>query len=213
MYQTFLNNILDIISDGVALAVPRHTVMKNLKLEISLLGRKKGLSDKLTGHLYNVARNAYFRAFRAGFARMRSLTSPLEKKAYAMELIQPYRIRVTVDSVSRIAHVQRMLEYSRAKKRPYYIVTSLSNPASYKDHKEYEGKIYIDANWKSYILDENTRNKIKAYNKNHRIKSVQEIVGAPVYLFTRPNCRHRFKSVPIRTVLNNSVKKLNKMYK
>jgi len=43
------------------------------------------------------------------------------------------------------------------------------------DHKDYQGKVYV---------------KEKYQNEYPHLKTVEWVVGAPVYLTTRPNCRH-----------------------
>ena len=78
-----------------------------------------------------------------------------------------------------------------------------------KDHEAYQGKIYVAEDWEERCLD-GDQGKIRAYIKNHKCLTVQEVVGDPVYMITRPNCRHYFISVPVDEVLHNSAKKLLK---
>ena len=79
------------------------------------------------------------------------------------------------------------------------------------DHKDYQGKIYVSEDWEERCLD-GDQGKIRAYIKNHNCITVQEVIGDPVYMITRPNCRHYFISVSVDEVLHSSVKKLLKQH-
>lgn len=102
--------------------------------------------------------------------------------------------------------IEYMLEKGAEVKSPYYLCSVHKEPA--KDHAKYQGKIYIDRNWKDYIVDKELRYKISMYNRNHNVRSVQYIIGEPVYLIRRPNCKHFFIPIPIDEVLTSSARAL-----
>lgn len=73
-----------------------------------------------------------------------------------------------------------------------------------KDHVDYQGKLYIDA----YCQDE----EALKFAKKHNLKQYQWVIDAPVYMVTRPNCRHYFKALSLAEVMGSSVKDLIKKY-
>ncbi len=103
------------------------------------------------------------------------------------------------------------MRFNRAKGGVFYMSSIHSNPA--KDHEEWQGRIYVDRYWKS-TLDEqpDIQNKVAAYIRNHNILTVQEVCGEPVYLITRPYCKHFFIELDTDEVLSNSVNKIRKMH-
>jgi hypothetical protein len=95
----------------------------------------------------------------------------------------------------------------------FFLCSTHKNPA--KDHADWEGKMYYAADWEDKITegDTVTRAKVEAYIRNHRLKTVEWVVGEPVWLITRPNCKHFFIEMDTDEVLHSSVKSLIKRYK
>lgn len=91
----------------------------------------------------------------------------------------------------------------------FYITSFYGDCA--KDHAEYQGKIYYDADWKDNAPKDRIE-EIQNYIDSKNLRSVQEVMDAPVYLTTRPNCRHYFTAIDIDTVLgaktNSDISKL-----
>lgn len=85
---------------------------------------------------------------------------------------------------------------------------------SAKDHKDYQGKIYVDKNWnlllKSYP---NVKKEVGEYIEKNHIQTFQWVTGSPVYFITRPNCRHYFKPITIDQAINESASSLIKRFK
>ncbi len=98
---------------------------------------------------------------------------------------------------------------NRARGGVFYMSSIHSNPA--KDHAAWQGVIYVDRYWRSILADDPvTQKKVEAYIRNHDILTVQEIVGEPVYLITRPYCKHFFIELDTDEVLGSSVNKIRK---
>lgn len=91
----------------------------------------------------------------------------------------------------------------------FYITSFYGDCA--KDHADYQGKIYYDANWKENAPKDRI-DEIQNYIDSKNLRSVQEVMDAPVYLTTRPNCRHYFTVIDIDAVLgaktNSDISKL-----
>lgn len=71
------------------------------------------------------------------------------------------------------------------------------------DHADYQGKIYIHANWQSIITDGELKNQVNDFVSRKGIKTLQWVKGPPVYFNTRPNCRHFFIPITIKQALGN----------
>ena len=75
------------------------------------------------------------------------------------------------------------------------------------DHKDYQGKIYVDRFWRLKVKGSQYY-AVQSYIKNKGVRTVQDIMKGPVWLTTRPYCKHYFIGVDVDTVLHNSVKKI-----
>ena len=77
------------------------------------------------------------------------------------------------------------------------------------DHEDYQGKLYVNDNWRSM-----THNPMVAsYISTHNIRTFQWVTGKPVYMITRPYCRHYFREIPVSEALSNSVGALLKKHR
>lgn len=75
----------------------------------------------------------------------------------------------------------------------YYLCSTHEDCA--EDHKSWQGKVYY-----------------KGSATKHGLVSLDYIVSSPVYLFTRPNCRHYFKKISEEELESNSIEELIKKY-
>lgn len=87
----------------------------------------------------------------------------------------------------------------------FFLCSSHRNSAP--DHEPYQGKMYIDRFWRGKVDGKDYR-AVLSYVRNHDVQTVQEILGDPVYLTTRPYCKHYFIPIPTATVLGSSVRKI-----
>lgn len=87
----------------------------------------------------------------------------------------------------------------------FFICSVHEKPA--EDHKDYQGRIYVDRFWRGKVSGVEFY-PVLSYIKNHQIQTVQEIVGVPVFLTTRPNCKHFFIPLDTASVLRSSVRKI-----
>lgn len=94
----------------------------------------------------------------------------------------------------------------------FFLLSSHDNPA--KDHAAYQGKIYVNDNYKDIIAgySDDKKKRIEAYISRQKVKTVGWVTGAPVYMITRPNCKHFFTPIPLDKVLETSVKNLAYQY-
>jgi len=85
----------------------------------------------------------------------------------------------------------------------FYMCDSFADCA--KDHQKYQGKIYY--NEKAKLSDE-----AREYIQSHNIMSMQKAMDAPIYLTTRPNCRHAFHVLNTEKVIKNNTSGYKKTF-
>ena len=88
---------------------------------------------------------------------------------------------------------QRQIEAGALAGQVFYVCDSFSDCA--KDHADYQGKLYYNAEAK-------LTKEVEEYIEQNGIKSMQEVRDNDPFLTTRPNCRHNFHAVPTDTVLS-----------
>ncbi len=91
----------------------------------------------------------------------------------------------------------------------FFLCSSHFRPA--KDHAPFQGLVYVDRFWRSKV-DGNDYHKVASYIRNHKTKTVQEIMGPPVYLTTRPYCKHFLIPLSVQEVLGSSVRQIRLKY-
>lgn len=90
------------------------------------------------------------------------------------------------DERAKAELLKHMLE---DKKKPFYMASWHKDSA--KDHKDWQGKLYYDANATGDDL---------AYAKAHNLRTLQWVTGRPVWFVTRPYCRHYFVQYSLKEV-------------
>lgn len=96
--------------------------------------------------------------------------------------------------------VAEMLESCRNPTAPtvFYAVSTHQKPAH--DHAKLQGTVAYDRNWRAVLGDSwewYLAKDVGRYIREHDLNSLQELMGPPWYMITRPYCRHRF--VPLDT--------------
>lgn len=117
------------------------------------------------------------------------------------------KIQEHADSRKRRIGVRDEMRAHRAEGGVFYLLSSHSNPAL--GHAPYQGKIFVDRYWKSITGGDK---RVQAYIRNHDTMTVQEIMKEPVYMITRPYCKHFFIELDTEEVLNNGAKKVKEMH-
>lgn len=114
---------------------------------------------------------------------------------------------------AKISELKEQVKNSREQDEPiiFYLCSHHANPA--KDHEFWEGKIYVDRFWRRAVQGVYPESKIKQiedYIKSEHIYTIQWVTGFPVYMITRPYCKHFFVPVPTREVLSSDVSQIKK---
>lgn len=108
----------------------------------------------------------------------------------------------TEENILKSEYLTNMINDARDNKQIFYLCSKHNDCA--KDHLDYQGKIYVDEKWDWY---DNEKKVLDFVNEN-RIPTIQWVIDRPVWLISRPNCRHFFVPLTTEEVLNNSVDKL-----
>lgn len=153
---------------------------------------------------------------RAMCYKARGATDRGEKARIAQEFLkQANTDKRTARAISREINeldmtIRRNYVKKGLKKDVFFLVSKHEDSA--EDHKDYQGRVYVNRNWKDMVSDRETRKLINVYISKNRILEFQWIVDKPVYMITRPNCRHYFMSLPTNEVLNNTADVLLEKY-
>lgn len=119
-----------------------------------------------------------------------------------------HRIMENRNRRERVSRLRADMRDRREAGQVFWLCSTHVNAAD--DHRDWQGKIYVDRFWRSVLEGSQDKDSVAAYIKNHDIVSVQDIIGEPVYMITRPYCRHRMIPVQIDEVLHSSVNNIKR---
>lgn len=92
----------------------------------------------------------------------------------------------------------------------FVVCSAHSQPAP--DHKARQGKVYIRKDWRDRISESDNKKKlessIRAYCDRNKVRTVEWVCGAPVYMIFRPNCKHFMLPVETSEILDSSISKV-----
>lgn len=113
-------------------------------------------------------------------------------------------------SIDNIDNANKEKEIDTDKMKIFYLASKHRDCA--EDHKDWQGKVYVDADWESINMPFELHNAIDYYLKRNSVQTMQWVISRPVWFITRPNCRHYFRVVSVKEVLENSVRDLLNKY-
>lgn len=64
-----------------------------------------------------------------------------------------------------------------------------------EDHEGWQGKLYYDRFWRRHVKGKEAQRRVLDFIESHELMSLQWVTNKPVWLMTRPNCRHYFEQV------------------
>ena len=134
-----------------------------------------------------------------------------KKKVFTETNTLTYEYAKKREENDKLNAIKFELDRGRKEEKVFYLASSHKDCAI--DHQDYQGKIYVDENWKNIVKDVETLGKIANYVVMNNIKTFQWVIGQPVWLITRPNCRHYFKLLDTEDVLGHTEKQLLKNHK
>lgn len=104
-------------------------------------------------------------------------------------------------------------EKKENSKRLFILVSEHKDSAL--DHKDYQGRLYFAKDYEKIISseDEKKRKEIFKRIKEEHMLEFERVIGKPVWMITRPNCRHFFEYLDTEDVLKHTTKYLLKKHK
>ena len=190
--------MIKLIYDAVQAGTPENQVMLKIRDMI------KSIPD------FNIREKAWlYRTVKRAADLMYVQEGRLENSQIKNYSVRLNKIEEHANSRKRKMNLVTEMRDNRARGGVFYMTSIHSNPA--EDHKDYQGVIYVDRFWRSVLEDDTeTRDKVEAYIRNHDTMTVQEVCGPPVYMITRPYCKHFFIELDTDEVLGSSVNKIRK---
>ena len=191
-------HVIKYINDAVQKGIPETVILKKIK---GMIETSPNFNIREKAAMYKVIKRVadlmYIQNGKLYNGQIREYSTGLNK-------IEEHR-NARLRKKKLIAEMQG----SRASSKVFYMSSIHSNPA--KDHADWQGKIYVDRYWRSILADDEAMLKrVGAYIRNHNTMSVQDVCGSPVYLITRPYCKHFLISLDTDEVLGNSINKIKK---
>ena len=98
--------------------------------------------------------------------------------------------------------LERSIEENREKGRWFYLASRHADSAA--DHKDWQGRLYVDSEAPEEAI---------SYAAARGLRTLQWVMGDPVWFVTRPNCRHYFVALTEDEVRRKPLKKLERRYK
>lgn len=202
--------VVGIITNGLVHHTPKREVLTQIKQQVKITSRKAGLNNNQANQLWLDAYAAYVDLSKKTYSsllkeRLVASKDPdysdvLKKRTETVYnsvdtvLIKPgilakqtNRIAENVEFWKKHDEIREMLDGESI----FYLCSAHKNPA--KDHEDWEGKVYYDEN------KINTP-ELEAFVESLGLLSVQWVTGGPVYMVTRPHCKHFFIPVSLDDV-------------
>lgn len=118
------------------------------------------------------------------------------------------------DGYEKKNSLKRMILGCRDQSIPVVFYLASYNRSSSDSHAKFQGKIYVDSEWKSCMSSHHELEwliyPIESYIRDHNIKSIQWVSGLngdkeSPYLMLRPYCHHFFIPISTWDVLTSSL--------
>lgn len=197
-----------IISEGLLEGKGKQPILRDLKKELVLFISTVRLTPTEINELWQLCVYLY----NSMSKKVRGNRTDNSRVYESMRKFIPFleKIKNEIGKSIEIRDKKKYLD-NLTDKGIFYLCSSHTDCA--KDHLDYQGKMYVSTDWRNRCPDEATKNRVRAYIRNHKCKTIEEIVGAPVYMTTRPNCRHYFIRMEVEEVMHNSINKLLREHK
>ena len=153
----------------------------------------------------------------AGIASKRvSGKTPKERAGSALKALKEADAFKTSDRAKReqgnkyeaeIKTLEEGQAVDNAREAREYLWICSSHGDCAEDHEEWQGRLYYDNGWRRYLKGEE-KARMEALIRSRGITSFQKVQNRPVWLFTRPNCRHYFDSVSLDEAERKSAREI-----
>lgn len=194
-----------IISHGLVSGKGKQPILRELKRELAAFRSTVRLTDVEASELWLMCVNEYDSVSKTVWGKRtdsESVYMAIRATLPALEKIKNGLGR-DIENHDKLSYLSDLMSEGI-----FYACSQHTHCA--EGHKDFQGRVYVSENWRERCPDSSTRRRVASYIKNHGCQTVEEIVGDPVYMVTRPNCRHYFVELDVEEVMRNGVKKLLK---
>lgn len=194
-----------IIGRGLAGGKGKRPILTELKRELAAFRSTVKLTDGEANELWLMCANEYKSVSKTVWGKR----ADGESVYRAIRATLPYLEKIKncigrdIENRDKLSYLSDLLGEGI-----FYLCSSHTHCA--EGHKDFQGKVYVSGNWRERCPDSRTRKRVASYIRNHNCLTVEEIVGDPVYMTTRPNCRHYFVEVGVEEVMRSSAKSMLK---
>ena len=104
----------------------------------------------------------------------------------------------------RAIESKEQIAKARASDKKVIFYVCSKHVGSAKDHKDWQGKVYVDRFWRAILKSTDTEwmiPQVERYIVENDVRTIQWVMGPPVWLTVRPYCTHWFAPVLTSTVL------------
>ena len=181
----------------------------NIEQKLAIDNNLLAFAKKLTVKAVNIAKDK---------AKDRGMIMPLVFKTITSGLVFKEMQSIIHDSGRRVEAdlknelINNTIIYNRSRSNPVIFYLASKHLDCAADHKDWQGKVYVDEKWKKLVKDANLKERVARYIEQNNIKTFQWVLGKPVWFITRPNCRHFFRGIDTLTMLSNSADSLREVY-
>lgn len=136
-----------------------------------------------------------------------------KEKVYQKTNTISYDVAKKYEAVYKNELIEEEIKHNRALPIPrvFYLCSTHSDCA--QDHLLWQGRFYIDEKWRDLVKNDLVKKDIAKYIVKNNVKTYQWVIGKPVWLITRPNCRHYFKAIDTLEVLAKDVNTITRNHK
>ena len=194
-YKRFVKRAYLYVTRVLESGEPLINIRKGLR---RIVNSYEGLNRNERYALYNAVYNA------ARDARRNGIDKLAERKHYDKILHTARNIK---SSLNLKRNKQKLFDLMRdgSNRIVFYCCSWHTHPA--EGHKDYQGKIYVDRYWRQKTPG-SMYYAVSSYIRNHKTITVQDAMEGPIWLITRPYCKHYFIPLETNLVLKNSANKL-----
>lgn len=125
-----------------------------------------------------------------------------------------YEVAKKYEADEKEQTIENEIKHNRTLENPKIFYLCSHHQDCAVDHLHYQARLYYDEDWENFVTDENLKKAIKIFIRQHNMASFQWVTHRPVWLITRPHCRHYFKALTVTEAMGQSINGLllkNKM--
>ena len=224
--------MVDIMYNGLVQGEQKRQILIKIKKQVYRAAKTYGLNRSEAKHLWIHAYETYNQMYRESFGELRALKKRLKRgetdenaEKVAVTVYKVAEKALIVDKLMQkatnrvINNMERRDKFDTLRESlskiegytPFYLCSWHSDSAP--DHKGHQGKMYYDADYRNKLKkDPELLEQVRVYIRNRGLKKLQWVLNEPVYMTTRPNCRHFFTPLPCPEVLSSGIPALLKRH-